>query len=42
MDEHKSASYLRRKKNTLIIGSDVLKISDRHFYAAMGTTRRSS
>ncbi|MFH0815674.1 MAG: 4Fe-4S dicluster domain-containing protein [Methanobacteriota archaeon] len=37
LDTDVSASYLRRKKNILIIGCDVMRVQDKAFFGSMGT-----
>ena len=37
LDTDVSASYLKRRRNTLIIGSDVLSTHDKAFFGSMGT-----
>ena len=39
LDTDISTSYLKRRKNTIIIGSDVLKVSDRAFFGCMNTDK---
>ncbi|MBI5000880.1 MAG: 4Fe-4S dicluster domain-containing protein [Euryarchaeota archaeon] len=37
LDTDISANYLRRRKNTLIIGCDVMKVQEKAFFGSMGT-----
>ncbi len=37
LDTHVDDAYLKRRKNTLIIGSDILAVSERGFFGDMGT-----
>ncbi len=37
LDADASAAYLARRKNTLIIGSDVMNVSEKAFFGSMGT-----
>jgi len=42
LDTEVSATYLKRRKSTLIIGSDVMNVSERAFFGSMGTGRVQS